>query len=127
MEWKNSWGIRGMAVGRKKPNRWGFYDMVGNHAEMMLDVIDANTLNCRSVGDENQKALRYGVCEVDPIRWFEGSSASCLVRNGHQWSASWNEAPFSKHQNGADHEDAFRIVLGPDLLKEKGVKFRPGK
>ena len=127
MEWKDDYRVKGMAVGRKKPNRWGFYDMVGNIGEMMLDVIDANAVNCRSVGDENQKALWYDGFEVDPLRLFEGNSASYLVRNGHQWSSVWNRDPFSKHQSYEVHGVAFRIVLGPDLLKEKGIKFKPGK
>ncbi|MBP5285433.1 MAG: SUMF1/EgtB/PvdO family nonheme iron enzyme [Kiritimatiellae bacterium] len=111
--------IPGLEVGLKAPNRWGLYDMLGNGGEHTLDVIDTKKINGRELNNDPQTAIKYGDTEKDPLRWFDGVTKGCIIRSswrgGCDFNASWQlttQGDFIRDSN------AFRIVLGPDLMTE---------
>ena len=101
--------------------------MAGNTYEMVLDTIDAKlTDNAKSwyAGfGPKQTALVYKDEEVDPLRYIPmgskddgyGSllkSVEMASRGGY--GGKWLRTGF---------QHSFRIVVGPDLLKERGIKL----
>ncbi len=88
------------------PNPWGLYDMHGNVWERCLDWRSDN--------------LSSGV--TDPLGVSSGSSR---IHRGGSWSNPANNCTSSTRYcyppSGVNGSIGFRIVVGPDLLKERGI------
>lgn len=69
-------------VGTKKPNAWGLYDMIGNVAEMTLDL--ARTPNY-------SQTPPYPPQEIDPIMDYETAGYSAWEEAGCVRGGSWWE------------------------------------
>ena len=121
--------VCGTAVGTKLPNAWGLYDMVGNLGEALFDRVDCNLLkridgqpfvgNGGVVDWRNQDAIRTEDGESDPVRWAVGGHIRNLQRGGTSW-VRWRGSPRTRTPLLIPH--AFRLCIGPDLMKEKGLK-----
>jgi len=117
-----------MTVGTKAPNDWGIYDMLSNGREFVLDTVN----NLRWTGGHGmyyndylggKGILLYKESETDPFRFVLNSSCP-LIRGDLSCKGSW----YMKSRGRPDRKDdmftTFRLVIGPDLLKERGIKFR---
>ena len=105
----------GTEVGTKKPNSWGLFDMLGNRGELVLD-----TVSCVWHNGGDQDALCYAEEETDPLRMAEGPTLY-FWRGGSGAHGWWVPSPFAASPC-YDGEYPFRLCIGPDLMKEKGLK-----
>ena len=135
--------ILGCEVGTKKPNPWGFYDMIGIRGELMLDTVDSGKWPLQKKSDKVkvvQTAFRYDDEETDPLRYFSDvpKRAEPLIRGGRNinwfYYRAYKTTPwyFLKGKIGTVHYNLylhpFRVCIGPDLIKEKGCqKLKAGK
>jgi formylglycine-generating enzyme required for sulfatase activity len=116
-----------LPVGCKKPNRWGFYDMLGNGCEIMLDTVDQ--LNKKTDGSKDSciypvgwaTRLTYAAEEQDPLRISNAEYIACVTRG---LSYGWEKvSPYEKLSypiwSHYDDHFAFRLCIGPDLIAEK--------
>jgi formylglycine-generating enzyme required for sulfatase activity len=103
---KGGYSERHTIVGLYMPNAWGLYDMHGNVWERCLDWRSDN--------------LSSGV--TDPLG---ASSGSSRIHRGGSWSNPANNCTSSTRYcyppSGVNGSIGFRIVVGPDLLKERGI------
>ena len=107
-------------VGTKQPNAWGFYDMLGAGGEMMQDCFDRNKLG---PDRQWQNVLRYDDEETDPLRYITDSKISVqfMTRGGN----NLNPAPATNRLSTFwGSSPCLRLCVGPDLIKEKGLKER---
>ena len=115
------------AVGTKRPNAWGIYDMLGNGSEMVLDTLPPNAVK---IGDGEGRIGRENVHgyqdeETDPLR-FSGTGNVLLVLRGRprwtRFAASWYcrtvRIDYPKWSRG----QVFRVALAPDILAERNAK-----
>ena len=95
--------------------------MAGNTYEMVLDTLDAKLL---AGFGKNQTALIYKDEEVDPLRYIPTDPANDgkeggLLKTVEMASRGGDGGKW--HRTGI--QNSFRIVVGPDLLKERGIKL----
>ena len=114
------------AVGTKRPNAWGLYDMLGNGSEMVLDTIPLDAVKVDygegRIGREN--VCDYQDEETDPLR-FSGTENVLLVLRGRprwtRFAASWYcrtaRGDYPKWSRG----QVFRVALASDILRERGI------
>ena len=135
---KRDWEFMPIEVATKKPNGFGLYDMLGNGFELTLDTFDPNLAkdpyNVFKDGiNSGQTALVYGEREIDdPLRFFRIVHNAFGVLRG---AAHNNMEPHLYAKRGWRLCDrgtivqttTFRLCIGPDLMKEKGYSFKPGK
>jgi formylglycine-generating enzyme required for sulfatase activity len=107
-------------VGMKKPNAWGIYDMVGNGPEVILDTCQIrNFQKSRGRNEHNDLtgAFPYKENEIDPLYFAQDNASSpCSC---HVWAGMKRAA---KIGSPVVENITFRLVIGPDLLKERGIK-----
>ena len=118
-----------ITVGTKSPNDWGIYDMLSNGREFVLDTFDGLCAD-EKIGDglrPTSGMIPYMKDEVDPVRICSNSMKACaLIRGGHrnlpfegEWYGKFLKKTKSRFQGKVT---TFRLVIGPDLLKERGIK-----
>lgn len=116
----NSREGRGMAmgnmfapVGHKIPNAWGLHDMMYGGV-FTLDVLKLPE-NERQAITMLYKGRKYESEETDPLAFYSGADSGHLavgkVRDG---------AAYYKRVRKSSERSLLRLVVGPDLRKEKG-------
>ena len=113
------------AVGTRRPNAWGIYDMLGNGQEYVLDTIPCGSLNTPyGEGALGVNAYDFGYAdeETEPLRDAGDTNRLVITRGGvryRRFGASWYERTVvspGSHWNG---HFVFRIALAPDILGER--------
>lgn len=134
---KHDWEFMPIEVGTKKPNAFGFYDILGNGFELTLDSFDPSLAKkpndvFNDGNNGNQTALVYAEKEIDPIRFFRIMPNALSVLRGAEFN-NMEPSLYSKrgcrlHTRGVGVQTTcFRLCIGPDLMKEKGYSFKSGK
>ena len=119
------WRVPYFAVGSKKPNNWGLYDMFTAGWAYTLDSV-----NCKRETDTEALTPCYVDDSVDPVQIESGDGKLLLgVVAGCGWGyydakyqgRSW--VKFLIERGDARHDDCFlRLVIGPDLVSEWKAK-----
>ena len=119
------WRVPYFAVGSKKANDWGLYDMFTAGWSYTLDSV-----NCKRETDTEALTPYYVDDSVDPVQIESGDGKLLLgVVAGCGWGyydakyqgRSW--VKFLIERGDARHDDCFlRIVIGPDLVSEWKAK-----
>ncbi len=112
------------AVGTRRPNAWGIYDMLGNGQEYVLDTIPNDAVQIRWGEGRFDRGynMRYADEETEPLRSVDGSDGLVITRGGlryRRFGASWylrTVVESGAHFNG---HFVFRIVLAPDIVGER--------
>ena len=92
-------------AGRYKPNGWGFHDMF------------LGTLCLGGVAHQQSRVFMYGDQESDPLLYMFPPKYR-LVYRPFSRGISMRKRVVADTASSAPH--AFRVVIGPDLVKEKG-------
>ena len=125
------WGaIPSLTVGTKLPNDWGIYDMLGNGREFVLDTLDDTgwTHAKRQHAPILVGSLLYEKSETDPVRICVDAKKACAIMRGtsdtdyRAFAGSWFGKSKIKLSQKPGLPLTFRLVIGPDLLKERGIK-----
>ena len=107
-------------VGTKEPNPWGLYDMIGLGIEAMLDTVPTLDPTVVIVGDWNWIIkLNYSGETIDPVFLYEGAGMKRIHR-GYAPAVEGNKSVQERCL-------AIRLCIGPDLMKEKKIKFKADK
>ena len=114
-----------MTVGTKAPNDWGIYDMLGNGREFVLDTLDNTGWTGKYQYDEltGKGVLLYKESETDPLRFVANPKTWRPLIRGGKARASWYEKGRGAAGWAFGMGTTFRLVIGPDLLKERGIKL----
>ena len=122
-----SWVGPVMSGGRKRPNAWGIYDMLGNGAEMVLDTLPPNAVKTEYgegvIGRED--VFDYQDEETDPLRFAGTRNVLFVFRGRPRWTrfaASWYCRTVRKAYPDGNRQQVFRVVLAPDILAERDEK-----
>ncbi len=117
------------AVGTRRPNAWGIYDMLGNGQEYVLDTIPRGSLDTPwGEGALGVNAYDFGYAdeETEPLRDAGDTNRLVITRGGvryRRFGASWYERTVvspGTHMNG---NFTFRVALAPDILGERGKEL----
>ena len=124
---KKSWLIPGALVGQRKPNNWGLYDMLGNLVELTLDRIPLVSPDGQQRRDGSTvSGLVYSDAK-DPLAWDDGEEPVSVMRSYwgmHDSGPGWAGRKICQLWRGYPAAAGFRIVAGPDLVKERNLKSR---
>ena len=107
--------LPGAVGGQKQANAWGIYDMCGNLEECTLDILP------RLLPDGRERTRGQSPSEMayrdssDPLTWSTDDNPFSLVRTGLGGTKPAMELTQVVSCVG------FRPVVGPDLLKERGL------
>ena len=120
------------AVGQRRPNAWGIYDMLGNGREFVLDTIPRGAVDLSYGEGSLDRCYDFGYRdgETDPLHRAAETNAYAMLRGGPRWgrfTAGWyNRIVRDASYPDYDRQLVFRIVLAPDVLAER-VKKGGGK
>ena len=124
-----SYMIPGYIVGTKKPNRWGLYDMIGNLGEMTYDRLPSTMSDGETQRVGNSPVGMVYADSTDPLMWTKDDDSINIVRAKSKYEAElgygWGTFKRPEFWNGFKGRGkgiagfGFRIVAGPDLVKEK--------
>ena len=123
---KFPWVLPYLAVGTKEPNNWGICDLLGNGWTYLLDTVEGDhSSRLLDIGAEIMADL-YKDGEVDPVPYYEGVGKRIVMRGSGWGQAKFNGKAYNKvlfsSANVFHHDGHIRLVIGPDLLKERGIK-----
>ena len=116
------------AVGQRRPNARGVYDMLGNGREFVLDTIPRGAIDLPHGEGTLDRCYDFGYHdeETDPLRHAAGTNALVMLRGGPRWgrfTAGWyNRVVRDAAYPDYDRQLVFRIVLAPDVLAERAKK-----
>ena len=103
--------------------------MMGNGREIVADTFSQESFDdywfLGSTKNEKKRGLAYEDKETDPLRWHDGITARCVCR-GALWMF-FDPNPYAKFGKSKEEIATIRLCIGPDLMKEKGYKFKPPK
>ena len=121
-------GIPSLRVGTKLPNDWGIYDMLSNGREFVLDTVEDTVSDKGNSGVECTGNLIYERVETDPLRFcLDAKTQAAIMRGGDNLRSPFVGTWFGKAMMRTAHKPGksttFRLVIGPDLLKERGIKL----
>ena len=128
-------------VGQRKPNAWGIFDMAGGTCQLLLDSYLATTKDLQE--EFASKKTRYiiqrnesefGDGSKDPLifempdrpdaerRVFANLGDSYLTPYDWRWHPSMGKRTFPyRFEEQTKFSLMLRLVVGPDLLKERGI------
>ena len=115
-------------VGLRNPNAWGLYDLSGNADTWLLDTFPS----CKTADARGGVKLANDLAwqdAVDPLFWSaDGLDGSGLFRDT-RLAKGWGVVDVLYAKPGARWGClGFRLVVGPDLLKERGLAPpKPGR
>ena len=128
------WDYGPIAVGTKKPNAIGLYDMIGNGREFVLDTFDrtsfATLKGWYPFGDEANvgKGLVYEDKEKDPLRHCKDTDKVIIItRSEHDACVAGSFMKLHENLGSRCPRNTIRLCIGPDLMKEKHYSFRRSK
>ena len=116
------------AVGQRRPNAWGIYDMLGNGREFVLDTIPRGAVDLSYGEGSLDRCYDFGYRdgETDPLHRAAETNAYAMLRGGPRWgrfTAGWyNRIVRDASYPDYDRQLVFRIVLAPDVLAERAKK-----
>ena len=106
--------LPGVVGGQRRANAWGIYDMRGNVDEITFDLLPRLLPN----GSERRTPVGLDYRDSsDPLAWTTDDDCCSIVRRH-------GRSPHGKMVLQKDrHEQrfGFRLAVGPDLLKERGI------
>lgn len=115
------WRVPYFAVGSKKPNAWGTFDMFTAGWAYVLD-----TVQCKDETDTEALTPFYRDGSVDPVQISVERGSMCVTAgcgwgyfgDGKYQGKGW--VKFLMEMGDVFHDDCFlRVVVGPDLVCEK--------
>ena len=114
-----------MTVGTKAPNAWGIYDMLSNGREFVLDTVDNSGWTGKYQVDDltGKGVLLYKESETDPLRFVADIKTWRPLIRGTAAQGAWFEKCRGASGWRFGMGTTFRLVIGPDLLKERGIKL----
>ena len=114
-------------VGLRNPNAWGLYDLSGNADTWLLDTFPSGKTADARHGVKLANDLAWQDA-VDPLFWStDGLDGSGLFRDT-RLAKGWGVVDVLYAKPGARWGClGFRLVVGPDLLKERGLGPELGK
>jgi len=118
------WGVNfpPVAVGMKPGNAWGIYDIRGNVHEFLLDTfstdisldIDHNTRMFMTTMNTKWEGM-----DTDPLFWNDSPNAHTAIA-WNLWAGDYqDEISIAARDFNRGRNCGFRLVIGPDLVKEK--------
>ncbi len=122
-----------------KPNAWGIYDMLGNGCHYVLDTISGEYIHHGACFGSVEKKLKWGYkeSEADPLRLYvpkdNKTKAHHLMRGAryvwwdrhvpHGPNVYYRQVECGLNRYAGPRMWTFRVVIAPDLLKERGIKL----
>ena len=122
-EWQKwPWRVPYFAIGSRRANKWGVYDMLTSGWMYVLDSVKASAET-----DINALTPYYTDKSVDPLQIYDGPESWGVVRGcGWGYDARYKGRAWFKFlvKLGDEiHDDCFlRVVIGPDLVSEWKAK-----
>lgn len=117
-----------MTVATKRPNAWGFYDMLSNGREFVADTLAMTNWTSKHPDDSlgGKGLLLYRQSETDPVRvafapssdTYQSYLKSVLLRGGDQIHGSWHGKLRGRTDWRWGMKATFRVCLGPTLPEQ---------
>ena len=127
---KYPWVFPCVAVGTKEASEWGFYDLMGNGWAYLLDTVEGAPSKGRLDVEAEHLADFYKDGDVDPVLHYDGQGKQIVMRGsgwgrGAKFKGKECKKILLSDGNGEifHHDVHVRLVIGPDLLKERGIKL----